>query len=542
MKPQHTFLYLALLLTVAACGEPQPQTLNSPEPATRLREAKYAGSWYPAEPQLLRKEIESRLAAQAPRAASPPVIAMIGPHAGLRYSGSVGAAGYAALRRQKVSRAFLLGPSHRLPFAGIALPAEDVRAYATPLGDLVIDHEAVAALRGQPGFAGPSEAHDGEHSLEMHAIFIAAVHPGTQLVPLVVGHLRDAGNARALAAGLRSLLRPDDVVIASSDFTHYGPNYGYVPFDEQVPEHLEELLQQARRPLLSADLDGFDSHLSSTDDTICGRGPIRLLLALLPEDASGRSVAADTSGRMVGDYSNSVSYMTLLYRRGDGWPQGRGPGGDLQLKQGPEVLDAAGRQLALHMARKTLRAYLKSGRVLDDEELGVPASGPWREPYGVFVTLKKDGALRGCIGHIFPIQPLWRDIRDNAIAAAVRDGRFTPVAAEELDELQLEISVLTHPAAIPGPHDFEVGRHGVVLEARGRRAVFLPQVAPEQGWDRATTLSHLARKAGLSIDVWRTPAARLSVFEAQVFAEPLSEQWATLQRLEPAQRTTRART
>jgi len=332
------------------------------------------------------------------------------------------------------------------------------------------------------------------------------------------------------------------VVIASSDFTHYGPNYRYVPFTDQIPEQLEVLMHQARKPLLSGDLDGFDAHLSGTGDTICGRGPIRVLLALLPEDASGRRIAADTSGRMVGDYQNSVSYMTLLYRRGDGWAQTRGTQGDLQLEQGPEVLDAKGRQLALRMARETLRTYLKSGRVLDDEELGVPESGPWREPYGVFVTLKKDGALRGCIGHIFPVQPLWRGIRDNAIAAAVRDARFAPVGAQELDELHLEISVLTRPAAIPGPHAFVVGRHGVVLEAGGRRAVFLPQVAPEQGWDRATTLRQLARKAGLSIDVWRTPAARLSVFEAQVFAEPLGDQLAAAPRGNPAQGTTRRHT
>ena len=88
-----------------------------------------------------------------------------------------------------------------------------------------------------------------------------------------------------------------------------------------------------------------------------------------------------------------------------------------------------------------------------------------------------------------------------------------------LDDLELEISVLTRPSPVAGPEEFEVGRHGVVLRARGRNAVFLPQVAPEQGWDRTTTLRHLARKVGLAADVWRTPAAELSVFEAQVFAE-----------------------
>jgi AmmeMemoRadiSam system protein A len=117
------------------------------------------------------------------------------------------------------------------------------------------------------------------------------------------------------------------------------------------------------------------------------------------------------------------------------------------------------------------------------------------------------------------VAPLWRSIRDNAIAAAVEDTRFSPVSAEELGDLELEISILTRPQDISSPEEFEVGRHGVVLDAHGRSAVFLPQVAPEQGWDRVATLSHLARKAGLDPDVWRTSAAMLSVFEAQVIAE-----------------------
>jgi AmmeMemoRadiSam system protein A len=135
------------------------------------------------------------------------------------------------------------------------------------------------------------------------------------------------------------------------------------------------------------------------------------------------------------------------------------------------------------------------------------------------VTLKKAGDLRGCIGHIEAVEPLWQDIRDNAVAAALYDRRFTPVQAAELASLELEVSILTPLTAVAGPAGFEVGRHGVVLSQSGRRAVFLPQVAPEQGWDRDTTLNHLARKAGLLEDAWRQPGARFEVFEAQVFGE-----------------------
>jgi AmmeMemoRadiSam system protein A/AmmeMemoRadiSam system protein B len=500
----------------AASPEGRPPVREAPLEQGRARVARHAGTWYPGDSRALRQEIDKLLEAREVSTDDPAIVAMIGPHAGLRFSGSVAAAGYAALARENVKRVFLLGPSHYGSFSGVALPGPEITSYATPLGELAIDREAVEALRGQPGFTGPAAAHGPEHSLEMHAIFLAAVHPDALLVPLVVGDLGDAAEVRSLASRLRPLLRPGDVVIISSDFTHYGPNYGYQPFHDGVPGHLDDLLRAASIPLFRRDLEGFDDHLRKTGDTICGRQPVRLLLALLPPDATAQRLAADTSGRMTGDFTNSVTYLSLVYRSSGGWPRvsGRSHGA-----QGPEVLGAEGREMALRIARTTLEDYLERGHVPDAQELGVPSSGPMRETHAAFVTLKKEGALRGCIGHIFPVEPLWRSIRDNAIAAAVKDRRFSPVAADELDDLEIEISVLTRPAPVAGPEEFEVGRHGVVLRAHGRSAVFLPQVAPEQGWDRTTTLTYLARKAGLAADAWRTPDAKLSVFEAQVFAE-----------------------
>ena len=265
MKRTLLFLYWSLyccgLLGAVACDGPEPATSSAaPQPTRaaaeqpgRTRAAVHAGTWYPGDAPSLRHEIETRLQAQEVPPDPTPMVALIGPHAGLRFSGSTAAAGYAALARQPVSLVFLLGPSHYAAFSGIALPAPDVRGYATPMGELMIDGEAVAALRGRPGYGGPPTAHDREHSLEMHAIFIAAVHPEAELIPLVVGDLGDAAEVRAAASQLRSLLRPGDVVIASSDFTHYGPNYRYLPFRDEAPRRLDELLQAALAPLLRRD-------------------------------------------------------------------------------------------------------------------------------------------------------------------------------------------------------------------------------------------------------------------------------------------------
>jgi len=491
-------------------------------PGGVVRPPAHAGSWYPGDPATLRADLARLLAAAPPRVAQEPVLAGIAPHAGLRYSGGVAAALYAALRGQAVRRVFLLGPSHHVAFDGIALPAPEVTAYGTPLGDLALDGEVVQALRGKPGFGGPPLAHGPEHSLEMEAIFLAAVAPKALLVPLVVGRVGGPAEAGALARQLLPLIKPGDVVIASSDFTHYGPSFSYVPFTADVPARLAGLADHATAALVGVDAEAFNAHLEQTRDTICGRDAIAVLLGLLPAEARGERLAFDTSGRMTGSFESSVSYVSLAYSRVAKAAVSTSTTAHTAAPapaRGPQVLDGAQQQLALALARRTLEAVLGGGAPPDAAALGVPGDPVWIKPYGTFVTLKRRGELRGCIGHIFPVEPLWQDLRDNALSAALHDPRFPPVSRAELSSLELEVSILTEPRPVAGPEGFEVGRHGVVLTAQGRRAVFLPQVAPEQGWDRETTLHHLALKAGLAGDAWRAPDARFEVFEAQVFGE-----------------------
>jgi len=137
-----------------------------------------------------------------------------------------------------------------------------------------------------------------------------------------------------------------------------------------------------------------------------------------------------------------------------------------------------------------------------------------------FVTLHSDnGMLRGCIGNIMAHEPLGDNIAHNAINAAFKDPRFAPLQPEELDHINIEISILTPMRLIDSLEQFEIGRHGIVMTCNGHSAVFLPQVAPEQGWDKATTLSYLSMKAGLPRNAWQSDAASFQVFEAIVFAE-----------------------
>jgi len=183
-------------------------------------------------------------------------------------------------------------------------------------------------------------------------------------------------------------------------------------------------------------------------------------------------------------------------------------------------LDADERGFLRELAWRAVRAAARGEAPPDPaalaRERGLALSDRLREPRGAFVTLHEGGHLRGCIGTIEGRLPLARAVADNGAAAAVGDPRFPPVTPDELSNLTLEVSALTPLRAVDSLAGIEVGRHGILLGKQGRQAVFLPQVATEQGWDLPTTLDHLCRKAGLPPDAWRD-GATLRVFEAEVF-------------------------
>jgi AmmeMemoRadiSam system protein A len=170
-------------------------------------------------------------------------------------------------------------------------------------------------------------------------------------------------------------------------------------------------------------------------------------------------------------------------------------------------------QLLLRLARQALEESVRTGRLGEIEK---PAEAP-EEKCGAFVTLHKRGNLRGCVGYIESVKPLYQTVRECAMAAALHDRRFDPVEPEEIPHLHLEISVLSPLEDIP-PDQVEVGRHGLLISRGFQRGLLLPQVATEWHWDRETFLSETCHKAGLPADDWRR-GARIQVFTAQIFAE-----------------------
>jgi len=480
----------------------------------RVRASALAGSWYPAERGRLRDAIDN-FCGEAPDAKlKGRLVALIAPHAGYTWSGRVAGYAYRQVKRDAVKRVILLGPSHYAGFRGFSIASADV--WRTPLGEVAVDGAVCEKLRAHRLHVANDAWQKPEHSLEIELPFLQRTAGDFTLVPILVGQLR-AGDAEAIAAAIKPFVTKDTLIVVSSDFTHYGPRFQYVPFEKNPAENIRKLDMGAVELILKKDFDGYMAYLKDTQVTICGRYAIAIMLKLLPEDAHGKLLKYDTSGRMSGDYGNSVSYVAAVFTTGDkGMPAER----TARLTEKEE-------KILLRIARTTLNTTIKSARVPKGFEKLYEMTPALKAKSGVFVTLKKNGRLRGCIGRIgYPevaekLPPLYECVRLMTVQSAQHDPRFPAVEANELEDIRIEISVLTIAQEVAGPKDFKVGRDGIIIRKGFRGAVFLPQVAPEQGWDRATTLSHLCVKAGLPADEWKKPGMRFFTFRAQVFDESL---------------------
>ncbi len=160
-----------------------------------------------------------------------------------------------------------------------------------------------------------------------------------------------------------------------------------------------------------------------------------------------------------------------------------------------------------------IKARLAGGEASED----VPDSAVLREKRGAFVTLKKNGELRGCIGYIEAYKPLYQTIREMALAAAFNDPRFPELGVREWPEIEVELSVLTPLREIDDPDIVEVGKHGLLIRHANSSGILLPQVAVEYGWSREEFLAHTCNKAGLAADCWRRSGTRLYIFSADIF-------------------------
>jgi AmmeMemoRadiSam system protein B/AmmeMemoRadiSam system protein A len=516
------------------------------------RKALFAGSWYDADSDKLKVQLNQFIAMADEKLEKQPfdttfsdnkpiqgqILAAISPHAGYMFSGATAAFAYDASNQQslqtkrKIKRIFLLGPSHYVGFHGIALPAE--KTFATPIGSLKLDTKVVSELADFHLFKILPDVHKREHSLELQLPFIKQTFGDVAIVPIIVGQLDDVNEIRLAAQMIRRYVEEDDLVIVSSDFTHYGPRYHYEPFKghqtKELANKIRGLDEGAFKALAKGDLDAFMQFRERTDDTICGYYPCAVLLAMLPPQTEATLLNYRTSrDSNQEDGENSVSYMAIVFSnqklKDTGWTKGTDKKSDI----GEAHLSKALKDKLLKLSRQALAEFVQGGQIPVFDLSGSEQS-ELAEPHGVFVTLyssetdtqqmaRPNGkTLRGCIGYIWPIKPLGQAIIDNTIGAASKDPRFKPVTKEEINHLQIDINVLTPLHRISSYKDIVLGRDGIVIYKNDRQAVFLPSVASEFGWTLEETLTQLSLKAGCGADGWRSNA-RFDVFQAESFEE-----------------------
>lgn len=491
-----------------AIDEPPAGPLAADAGTKTLLKSSIAGSWYSADANELRTQIAGYFA-KAQVEPRQDVIALVLPHAGYAYSGPAAAYGVQSLGRG-YKRVVVIGPTHRLPMED-TLSVPRATHYETPLSEIPLDVEFIEKLLQYPLFQSIPAAHQGEHSVEIEVPLLQYKLADFKLVPIVAGQCsyEAVGEAGRILGGL---IDADTLVVASSDFTHYGPQYRYVPFKENIPEGIRKLDMGAFESIRKFDANGLLNYRDEVHATICGCVPIAVLLEMLDEGTKVELLRYTTSGEGLGDYTNSISYLAVVFR--GTWAA--------RAATSPEVrqsaLTAEDKKLLLDLARRTIRYALDHQKIPEPSDLNFTPADSMKPPRGAFVTLKKNGQLRGCVGDIFPQRPLYKSVLANAIYAAFGDRRFEQLRGEEYDQIRIEISALTPPTPVASAQEIRIGTDGMVLRKDGHSAVFLPQVAPEQGWDLETTLQHLSVKAGLPADAWKQ-GATFQVFQADVFGE-----------------------
>lgn len=313
------------------------------------------------------------------------------------------------------------------------------------------------------------------------------------------------------------------LIVASSDFSHDKPYGRAVEMDKLAIKHIAGL-----------NIKSFRGSWQEKKIELCGYGPVLTLMLLCDKIGGVKGVELDyknsgdvtgnKEGRIVGYGSvifiekesvnskkSEVNKAKKVENKDDDWESKNNNGGQVDM----DNYNINEKKYLLKLARKSIEDCLNNKKT---EASDIP-SERLKYDRGVFVTLHKNGNLRGCIGYIKPIKPLHRAVIENAVNAATKDFRFPGVDLSELPEIDIEISVLTPPEEVEGAEDFIIGEHGIIIEKGFRNAVFLPQVAPEQGWGREQTLSHLCMKAGLPTDAWKSDDMKFFVFKAQVFGE-----------------------
>ena len=465
-----------------------------------VRPASQANRFYTGNPEELSQEVDSFLALHSSRTTYQNVAALIVPHAGYYFSGNVAASAYMTLNPKKsYKRIFLLGPSHHEWLNGASVNSK-VDYYATPLGNVKVDRETAQQLIDADSvFSYKAAAHAQEHCLEVQLPFLQRrLDEVPPIVPIIIS-TNDYSKLKRMAEMLRPYFTDDNLFIISSDFSHYPSYEDAYEVDTKTGKAIET---GDVEQLIATIENNADSGKRNLATSACGEFPIITLMLMLNHNYEIKHLMYQNSGDIDNhDHSRVVGYHAFAFLR-------------KQISETEFTLTDADKKQLKEIALQSIKDSLDSkpiARPTLHSQLSILNS-----KCGAFVSLHKYGRLRGCIGHFGEDYPLHEIVAEMARAAAFEDPRFTPVTREELDDIAIEISVLTPMRRIQSIDEFELHRHGIYIRKGFRSGTFLPQVADEVNWTKEEFIGHCSQdKAGLGWDGWRD--AELYVYEAIVF-------------------------
>ena len=469
------------------------------EPA--VRPATQANRFYTGDARELSEEVDSLLARHSGDKQYADLAAVIVPHAGYYFSGNVAAAAYMSIPADReYRRIFLLGPSHHEWLDGASVNTE-FDYYSTPLGNVKVDVETAQKLIDADSvFSYRPKAHDREHCLEVQLPFLQRrFKEMPAIVPIIIS-TNDYRKLKRIAELLKPYLTEDNLFVISSDFSHYPTYEDAYKVDARTGKAVESGNVEEFIRVLE---ENANSHVKNLATSACGELAIATLMLMMQGGGyEVKHLQYQNSGDIDNhDHSRVVGYHAFAIIR-NGLSQ---TGTEFSLS-GDE------KRMLKEIALTSIKDSLDGKRIADPTSL----TATLKQKCGAFVSLHKQGRLRGCIGHFGEDMPLHEIVAEMARAAAFEDPRFMPVTRGELDDINIEISVLTPMRRIQSLDEFELHRHGIYIRKGYRSGTFLPQVADEVNWTKEEFVSHCAQdKAGIGWDGWKD--AELYVYEAIVF-------------------------
>jgi AmmeMemoRadiSam system protein B/AmmeMemoRadiSam system protein A len=478
--------------------------LFSSAAAQRERAPAVAGQFYPPGKAELEKTLRSLFAGAVPPKHYAALQAIISPHAAYIFSGGVAASAFNQIDPDReYETVFVLAPSHHVSFEGASVYTAG--NYRTPLGPVPVNTALGLRLQqSDPVMRGPEYAHDEEHAVEVQLPFLQfRMKKGYTVVPIVLGASRPEVCAK-VASVLRPYFTPRNLFVISTDFSHY-PSYN----DAVTVDHAtaEAVLSKSPETLIRTLQSNDEKGIPNLATSMCGQACVLtfLYLAQKSSDLSFELLQYKNSGDAgLGGRDRVVGYCAIAVSRTE------------SARKNAFTISADEKRQLLAIARQAIEDHLNGRQTSGPEPSKLPPA--LRRHCGAFVTLNKQGQLRGCIGHFGEDRPLHDVVREMAIAAASEDYRFSPVTSPELSTIEIEISVLTPLRKISSIDEIQMGKHGIYIRKGARGGTFLPQVATETGWSKEEFLGHCAQdKAGIGWDGWKD--AEISVYEAIVFGE-----------------------